>query len=647
MDQSRTAPFGSWRSPITSALIVEGGIRLGQLEVSGADVYWLEGRPREGGRHVLVRRAHDQTIELTPDGINVRTRVHEYGGGAYWVHGSTVYFASWADQRLYRQDITGGDPTPITPEPDLPAGARYADGRVTPDGGWIICVRELHAEGHEAVNELVIIPGDGSAPPRALASGHDFYAFPRLSPDGRQLAWTSWDHPNMPWDGCELWVADLDTTSGTLSGPRKVAGGPDESIFQPGWSPDGTLHFVSDRTGWWNLYREREGIVGPLAPMEAEFGEPQWGFGDSRYTFLADGSIACAFDKDGRTRLGLIERGLPGLRELDTPYTSIDNLRSDGQRLYFLGASPTEFPAVVALDPATGSAEVLRRARELGVDVAYFSAPQPIEFPTEGGLTAHALYYAPANRDYSGPAGVLPPLLVHSHGGPTGAASSALDLNVQYWTSRGFAVVDVNYGGSTGYGRPYRQRLNGQWGIVDVADCANAARYLAQRGDVDGRRLIIRGGSAGGYTTLSCLVFTNVFAAGASHYGIADLETFVVDTHKFESRYIDSLVGPYPEMREVYRARSAINFIDHMSCPVILFQGLEDKIVPPSQAEQMVAVLRARGLPFAYVAFEGEQHGFRRAENIQRALDGELYFYARVFGFDTAEPIEPVEIENL
>jgi dipeptidyl aminopeptidase/acylaminoacyl peptidase len=640
------APYGSWRSPITASLIAAGAVPLGAVELVGQDVCWLEGKPLEGGRSVLVRQSADGSRrELTPPGFNVRTRVHEYGGGAFTVHGNTVFFSNFTDQRLYRQD-RGGEPRPITPEPDVPAGARYADGQVTSDGRLFVGVRELHAsEGREAVNELVVLPTDGSATPRSIVGGHDFFASPRISPDGRQLAWQTWDHPHMPWDGSELWLGDL-AADGRVSNPRRLAGGPDESVFEPAWSPEGVLHVVSDRTGWWNLYRVQDGELQALCPMDAEFGVAQWVFGLATYRFLADGRIVCCYSRDGLDHLGYLSPG-GGLDTPELPYTALGGRISvEGNRVGLVAASPTEPTSVVVLDAATGQREVLRRSLAHEVDAAWVARPRPIEFPTEEG-TAFALYYPPTNPEYTGPPGERPPLLVKSHGGPTSMTSAAFNLEIQFWTSRGFGLVDVNYGGSSGFGRPYRQRLQGQWGIVDTRDCINAARFLAAQGEVDGQRLAIRGGSAGGYTTLCALVFHKDFAAGASYYGVADCEALATDTHKFESRYLDGLIGPYPEARDVYRARSPIHFADRLSCPVILFQGLEDRVVPPSQAEEMVRALRAKGLPFAYLAFQGEQHGFRQASTIQRTLEAELYFYSRVFKFPLAEPIDPVPIENL
>ena len=637
-----TKPYGSWSSPITSEVIAAAAIGLGQVCLDGDDVYWVEQRPTEGGRNVIVQRAADGgVIDCTPAPFNVRTRVHEYGGGAFTVSGGALYFSNFADQRLYCQRLSE------TPEPLTPEGAwRYADAVIDARRNRLICVREDHTEsGREAVNALVAIDlGSGAA--QILVSDNDFYATPRLSPDGSQLAWITWSHPNMPWDGTELWVADL-RDDGALTSMTLVAGGASESIFQPEWSPDGVLHFVSDRTGWWNLYRWRDGRGEPLCPKAAEFGQPQWVFGMSTYTFVSPSRMICAYTEQGVWRLASLNTRTQQFESIETPYTDISGLRAASGRVSFIAGSPTEALAIVAFDPDAQTLTTLRRALDLDIDPGYLSNPEPIEFPTSKGRTAHALFYAPANKDETAPAQERPPLIVKSHGGPTSAASTTLNLRTQYWTSRGFAVLDVNYSGSTGYGRAYRQRLNGEWGIVDVEDCVNGARYLVERGDVDGHRLAITGGSAGGYTTLCALTFHDAFSAGASHYGISDLEALAGETHKFESRYLDSLVGPYPERQDLYRARSPIHFTDRLACPLILFQGLEDEVVPPNQAAMMAQALRDKGVPVAYVPFEGEQHGFRRAENIVRALDGELYFYSRIFQFELAEAIEPVAIKNL
>lgn len=643
MSVPQVAPYGSWRSPITSQLIAAETIGLTEIALDGDDIYWIEMRPAEGGRYVVVRRMPDGGMaDITPLPFNARTRVHEYGGGAFLAAEGTVYFSNFTDQRLYRQD-PGCEPRPITPEEDL----RHADGVIDRRRGRMILVREDHrSSDREAVNSLVTLGLEGGEGGKVLVSGNDFYSSPHLSPDGSRLAWLTWNHPNMPWDGTELWVAEL-KADGSVDGAELVAGGTHESIFQPEWSPDGVLCFVSDRTGWWNLYRWRDGQIEPILEMEAEFGRPQWVFGMSTYGFESATRIICSYTREGTWHLASLDLRTGELEAIETPYTEIAFLRVASGRAVFCAASPTQPTSIVQLDLATRDLEVLRRSSQATVDPGYLALPEAIEFTTAQGLRAHAFYYAPRNRDYVAPPGERPPLLAMSHGGPTSATSSALSLGIQYWTSRGFAVLDVNYGGSTGYGRGYRQRLDGQWGVVDVDDCVSGALDLLERGEVDGERLAIRGGSAGGYTTLCALTFRKHLRAGASYFGVSDLEALAKDTHKFESRYLDRLIGPYPERLDLYHERSPLHFADQLSCPVIFFQGLEDEVVPPNQAEMMVGALLAKGLPVAYVPFEGEQHGFRRAENIKRALDAELYFYSRVFGFELADPVEPVPIENL
>src|SRR6266852_2836661 len=645
MSNQQIAPYGSWKSPITTDLIVSDSIRLGAIVLDGDDIYWSEGRPSEVGRNVIVRRSANGSItDMTPPPLNARTRVHEYGGGAFTVSDGVIYFTNFTDQCLYRQTLSS-EPEPMTAVLEK----RYADMIVDRRRKRLICVCEDHTkmEG-EAVNTLVTIPldSDGHHGLQTLTRGNDFYSTPCLSPDGSRLAWLTWNHPNMPWDGGELWIAELDT-DGSIKRSERIAGGLEESIFQPQWSPDGVLYFISDRSGWWNLYRWHNKQVEALCEKAAEFGRPQWVFGQSTYAFVSPQRLICWYaDKEG-THLANLDTTTRELTPLEVSYTSMTEIRAIGAYIVFLGGSRSNPAAIVKLDLATGSTEELRRASSISLDPAYISPAQPLEFPTEHGQTAYAYYYTPRNADFKADTDEQPPLLVISHGGPTSAASSALNLEIQFWTSRGLAVLDVNYGGSTGYGRAYRERLKGQWGVVDVDDCVNGAKYLVERGEVDDKRLAITGGSAGGYTTLCTLTFRDLFKAGASHYGISDLEALARDTHKFESRYEESLVGPYPERRDLYRERSPIHFTDRLSCPLIVFQGLEDKVVPPNQAEMMVAALRAKGLPVAYVPFAGEQHGFRKAENIKRALDGELYFYSRVFGFALAEPVEPVPIENL
>ncbi|MEM8532304.1 MAG: S9 family peptidase [Chloroflexota bacterium] len=642
MTQQTEMPYGSWQSPISTDMIASGGTGLTTVAVDGGDIYWLERRPTEQGRSVIVRRdSKGNTEDVTPTPFDVRSRVHEYGGGAFTISDGHIYFVNQKDQRIYHH-MVGNMPQAITPEGPL----SYADMTIDQQRNRIICVCEDHSNaGQEPTNTLVMIDiTNGHI--QTLVEGNDFYATPRLSPDAGYLAWLAWNHPNMPWDGTELWVASL-TAEGQITNAVCVAGGPEESIFQPTWSPDGTLYFVSDRNGWWNLYRWQNDSVEPLVEMTAECGLPQWIFGLNTYAFESPDSIIAAIKEQNVDRLARIATNNGALTWLETPYTEIRDPQVQDGQLIFIGKSPILSPQVVHMNLATGQEAVLRKARDIALDPQHLSLPQSIEFPTTNNLTAYGLFYPPQNKNYIAPAEEKPPLIVMSHGGPTGATFPTLSMQTQFWTNRGFAVLDVNYGGSTSYGRAYRQRLNGQWGIVDVEDCINGARFLVEQGWVDGERLIITGGSAGGYTTLCALTFHDVFKAGASHFGIGDLEALVRDTHKFESRYCDRLVGPYPEERAMYQARSPINFTEQLSCPIILLQGLDDKVVPPNQAETMYEAVRNKGLPVAYLPFENEGHGFRRAETIKRALEAELYFYAQVFGFTLADSIEPIDIVNL
>jgi dipeptidyl aminopeptidase/acylaminoacyl peptidase len=651
MSRQTIAPYGSWKSPITTDLIVAETIWLGgPIALDRGEIYWTELRPSEAGRCVIVKcDLNNQIMDVTPKPFNVRTRVHEYGGGAYTVADGTVYFSNFDDQRLYKQQ-PASTPVPVTPE----ANFRYADCIFDKNRGRLVGVREDHTSSdRDAVASIVSIDPSRNDGGQVVASGNDFYSSPHISPDGTRLAWLTWNHPRMPWDGTELWVGRF-KQDGSLDQTARVAGGPSESVFQPEWSPDNTLHFISDPTGWWNIYRWREDTSPPrvelLCEMPSEFGLPQWVFGLSTYAFESANRIICTHTDQSTTHMACLTTDTGKLDPIQLPYSGIRYLRTSAGRVFFIADSAIEPPAIVQFDIAERKIRILRRETSVILDPGYLSPPEEIRFPTENGLTAFGLYYPPRNRDYLAPPATKPPLLIISHGGPTSSAHNGLSLEtVQYWTSRGIAVCDVNYGGSTGYGREYRERLRGKWGMVDVDDCANAARYLANRGQVDGNRLIIRGGSAGGYTTLAALTFRNIFKAGASYYGVSDLERLATDTHKFEAHYLDSLIGPYPQERELYVQRSPIHFTNRLSCPVIFFQGLDDKVVPPDQAVKMFEEVRSKGIPTAYVPFEGEQHGFRKAESIKRALEVELYFYSKVFGFPLAEPplSKPLVIENM
>ncbi len=649
-----TAPYGTWRSPIATEDLLKGALGLAFPSIVNGSIYWMEARPSEAGRTVIVRRDRSGAIsDCLPPPFSARSRVHEYGGICYAVAGETLYFVNFSDQRIYGQDLTRPDATPVAVTEA--GGRRYADLLVDGDRNRLLAVAEEDQDGSEARNFIIAVSlGEeaGAAEVIELAAGNDFFAAPRLSPDGQTLVWLSWDHPAMPWDGSTLWRARLDA-AGMPKAPAALAGSATESIFQPEFTEDGSLIAVSDRSGWWNLERIAPGPRRALLPHAADFGLPLWQFGMRTYTECHDGRLACTWQAPEGDQLGLLDLESGAIEELHVPWTQLSSIVSDDHDLVFIGAAPDRFAELVRFEVDSGRYEVIRRSSEINLTTADIAFPEALHYPSGANGpdrtadTAHAYYYPPTHRAFDGPAEDKPPLLVMSHGGPTAATAPVLNLKVQFWTSRGFAVLDVNYRGSTGYGRAYRDRLKGGWGVVDVEDCVAGARFLVDRGDVDPERLAIRGSSAGGFTTLAALTFHDLFRAGASLYGIGDLEALARDTHKFESRYLDSLVGPYPEAMDIYRARSPIHHVDQLACPVIFLQGLEDRIVPPAQAEAMVAALEAKGLPVAYVTFEGEQHGFRQAANIRRALEAELDFYGRVFGFTPADAIDPVPIRNL
>ena len=639
-----TAPYGGWRSPITASLITAQQIGLGSPWLDGGTAYWTESRPMEKGRISLLRRGTDgEAEELTPAPFNLRTRVHEYGGRAFTARDGIVVGSSFADQRLWRLD---GGPRPLTPEHG--GALRYAEPVLDPVRRRVLAVREDHRGAGEPRNELVAVALEGGDDEgQVLVGGCDFVAYPRPSPDGRRLAWITWDHPDMPWDGTRLWVAGLDEAGRVEGLPVCVAGSREESVLQPEWAADGALWFVSDRSGFWNLWRWADGATSAVCPLEAEIGGALWQLGARWYDLLDAGQAVAVVTTDGLSHLAVLRLGEAAPRAIELPHIELAGVCAAAGAVLVQGQTNNLPGEILRLDPAGGSIEVVARAGDLPVPPSFVSAPQPIRFASQGGREARALYYPPANPEHTARRQERPPLIVRSHGGPTGRASPALNLQVQYWTSRGFAVVDVNYGGSTGYGRAYRALLDGRWGIVDVEDCVAAARFLVSQGLADPARLAIRGGSAGGYTTLCALTFTDAFSAGASYYGVGDLGALARDTHKFESRYLDRLIGPLPGAASLYAERSPLNHVERLSCPVIFLQGLDDRVVPPNQAEEMVGALRAKGLPVAYLTFAGEGHGFRSAEAIEAALECEFAFFCRVFGITPAEPLRALEIENL
>ena len=631
-------PYGAWASPITAASLAEGAIGLADLRVAGGQLYWLETRPAEGGRLVIMTQDGSGARQLTPETFNVRTRVHEYGGASYVVAPGGIWFSHFRDQKLYWQ-APDAAPEALTPE-----GYRYADAIALPGGG-LIAVREDHTDPAKVRNEIVRLSGT-AGPGQVLYGDSDFVAYPRLSRDGKRLAWIAWDFPAMPWDQTRLYVADLgDVALGEIT---QVAGGDGVAVLEPQWGPDGALTWISDESGFWNLYDDRDGAPRPILPRRAEFAGPLWSLGQANYALMDDGRIVAAARESGGETLLLIDPIAGAARPIDLPFLAVTSIqRLDEGRIAALAYSGDEGAALITVDVSTGEHQIVRRPSPTSIPAAAISHAEAISFPSANGRTAHALFYAPTNGDYAAPPGETPPLIVQAHGGPTAGASGAFSLSTQFWTSRGFALVDVDYGGSSGYGRAYRQLLDGQWGIVDVEDVIAAARHLAEAGRADPKRIAIHGGSAGGFTVLAALSQSDVFSAGGDFYGVADLEALARDTHKFESRYLDGLIGPWPEAKAIYDARSPINHLEGFSAPLIILQGAEDPVVPPNQAHMIRDALKAKGTPVAYLEFAGEGHGFRRAENIIRAKEAELYFYGKVFGFEPADPLAPVQIDNL
>lgn len=643
--QAQTAPFGSWASPISAALAAGSAKNIGSLELDGDELYWLESRPLEGGRSVLMH--NNGTLageEITPLDMNVRTRVHEYGGASFLVADGQVYFSNFTDQALYKQEAKANTaPTRVS----LDDGLRFADCKLDKLRNRIICVREDHRGDGEPINAIVAVAlGAGKTNGEKLWGNSDFVAYPRLNNAGTQLAWISWNHPNMPWDNVALWLADIDET-GQLNNTRQLNAGVDESVLQPVWAENDSLYVLTDRSGWWNLHRVTDNKLNAVHTLDAELGGPLWGLGANYFALISNDEALVNYHSSTKSGLARLSLNDGSLTPMDLPFTSYASLHTYNQQAYVVAAPDDRPSSIVEIELATGEHRVIFNSGEKTVAEGYLSRGRPIQFPTGSNQQAYAYYYPPTNADFTAPQGGLPPLLVLMHGGPTSATQNSFSVAKQYWTSRGIAVVDVNYRGSTGYGREYRQLLNGQWGIVDLEDAVAVTQHLVSQGLADPDRLLIRGGSAGGYTTLSALAFTDTFAAGANYFGVADLEALAKHTHKFESRYLDSMVGPYPEAQDVYIARSPIHALEGFNTPLITFQGLEDQVVPPEQSEMIYAAVKAKGTPTAYIAFEGEQHGFRKAENNVTALEAELYFYGKVMGFDPAGDLPKVSIDNL
>ena len=620
--------YGSWPSPVSAELITRAAPGLNFVQSHEQCLYWVESRPWDAGRCVIMQRnEQDKIIDLLPSPFSHHSSVHEYGGMAYTIHDAYLYFVNAADQRIYRQHLdTLGTPIAITPVGPW----RFADLIVDAQHQRLIAVCEEHQDQQEAENYLVTIAlNDDRASIKKLQSGADFYAYPRLSPDQTRLCWIQWSHPNMPWDSSELCLANLSQTG--ISKPRVVAGSQgDEAIFQPHWSPDNNLYFVSDKTNWWNIYRFDGSKNIPVLALDGEFATPLWQFGMATYDFIDTNTIACLWTDKGLWHSGFIDIATAQLSPIISPYSSMHALTCHQGCLYTIAGAAALPNQLISINQEAVITTIYAPAT-LDVETTNLAQPTSIFFPSGNHQMVHAFFYHPTSASYCGQANELPPVIVMCHGGPTGATDSGLNLKLQYWTSRGFAVVDINYRGSTGFGRTYRQALGGAWGLADVEDTQNAVHYLAQQKKIDAQRCLIRGGSAGGYTVLSALTFTDTFKAGASLYGIGDLETLATDTHKFESRYLDSLIGPYPERKDIYIARSPIHHAEGLNCPVIFLQGLEDKVVPPNQAEMMVELLRSKGIKVAHVTFADEGHGFRKAKNIIQAMEAELAFYQQVF----------------
>ena len=643
MAQKISAPYGSWRSPISAEWVAASSQHwINQLYAAGENIYLLLRLPEQGGRSTVARLQGDGHIEqLTPATFDARTRVYEYGGSCFAVNDSVIYFSNFPDDRLYRH-LPGESPRPITAAGDM----RYADLVIDHKRNRLICIREDHTPTGEPKHTLAAVNLDGDEFGAVLFDQTDFVAFPVLSQDGRKLAWVAWNHPNMPFFSSSLWAADVDE-DGSLTNIQQIVPEQEESVTDPRWSPNGDLYFCSDRSNWWNLYRWQDGEITAVSPMAAELGNPYWNIGKTMYRFLTPSRVLAAYNQNGTWHLAQIDTETGTRKELITDFTYIVHLEVVGDHAFVVAGSSSTPRALFMLDLISGEYTCLASSVQHSIPEAYISPSAHISYPTENGLQAHGFYHPPHNPEFEAPAGELPPLIVIAHGGPTGSVKHALDIGVQFYTSRGFAVLEINYGGSAGYGREYRNRLRGEWGVVDVDDAVNGARYLVQQGLADGERTIVRGGSAGGFTTFAALAFRDVFKAGSSHYGISDLEFWDQETHKFEAHYCRTLIGPYPEQTALYRERSPIHRAGEINVPLLIFQGLDDKVVPPNQSRFVADALRARGVPVAHVEFEGEAHGFRFFETNVRVHQTELAFFGQVFGFDPADELPPMHIDNL
>ena len=660
---AETIAYGSWKSSLTAEKLADKGVRYGHMLIDKNDLYWLESRAKEKGRGVLVKfNPSTESQDVLPINVSVRTKVHEYGSGDFIVDNVVVYFSDANDQCVYKFENNN-----LIRLTDIGVGIeyRYADYELSVDRKHLVCVRETH-DKLKVINELVaieLVNNSSKASVKVLQSGFDFYSYPRMSKQGNRLCWTCWNQPDMPWDASELWVADFNK-DGTTSAEHKIAGGisassnvlieskleseEKSSVSQPSWSEDGVLHYISDISGWTNIYSCRDGILNALTPIDREFGIPQWVFASSTYTITPDNQVYAVYIQQGQQQLCHIDADTGHIEPIPLPFKSFgEHLLFSNERLFFRAAGPAVSEAIYSYDINSESYSRISQLSVFPLSVEELSIAKTIEFESENGRNCHAFYYSPNNSGFTAPEKSLPPLIVMSHGGPTAMTDNSLDASIQFWTHRGFAVVDVNYGGSTGYGKKYRNQLLGNWGVVDVEDCIAAANYLVSEKLADPKSLLIRGGSAGGYTTLCALTFHNVFAAGMSRYGVADLESLASDSHKFEARYLDTVVGPYPEDKELYIQRSPIHSTEKLSCPILLLQGEDDKVVPPNQAEMMVKALEERKIPYAYQLYKGEGHGFRQASTIVNALNAELYFYRVILGLEDTENLPKIAVHNL